>query len=86
MEEAAFFPVVLGTGFGLCVLPESSLCFDFGFIWIILRERVGGGGREKSALVMVDCECKVLVEFLLLPVAAIAGGGRRKDISSDDSC
>ncbi len=85
-EGAAFLPAVFGAGFGLCGPPESSLCFGFGFIWMILRERVGGGGREKSALVMVDCECRVPAEFLLLPVAAIAGGGRRKDISSDDSC
>lgn len=83
MEGAAFLPAVLGAGFWWCGPPESSLSFDFGFIWMILRERVGGGGREKSALVMVDC---VPAEFLLLPVAAIAGGGRRKDISSDDSC
>lgn len=53
---------------------------------MIWRERVGGGGREKSALVMVDCECRVLAAFLFLPLAAMAGGGRRKDISGDDNC
>lgn len=86
VEGAVFFPAVLGAGFGLCGRSKSSLCFAFGFICMILRERVGGGGREKSAVVTVDCECRVLERFLLLPVAAIAGGGRRKDISSDDSC
>lgn len=25
-----------------------------GFIWMILRDRVGGGGREKSSFVMTD--------------------------------
>lgn len=32
MEETAFFPAFLGAGFGLGGLPESSMCFGFGFI------------------------------------------------------
>lgn len=50
---------------------------------MILRERVGGGGREKSALVILDCDCNAVVVVLLPLVATIAGGGNRKDISSE---
>lgn len=29
----------------------GSFCVDFGFIWMMVLERVGGGGREKLGLV-----------------------------------
>lgn len=50
---------------------------------MILRERVGGGGREKSALVILECDCTEFIVFLLPLVATIAGGGSRNDISSE---
>lgn len=56
---------------------------------MILRERVGGGGREKSAPITFDCDCKEFAVFLLPLVGTIAGGGKEKDISSEgglDSC
>lgn len=56
---------------------------------MILRERVGGGGREKSAPVTFVCDCKEFAVFLLPLVGTIAGGGKEKDISSEgglDSC
>lgn len=60
-------------------VPDSSTSFSFGFIWIIFRERVGGGGREKSAAVPVDESCWMGVAFFWLSTALIAGGGRRRD-------
>lgn len=47
---------------------------------MIFRERVGGGGREKSAVVPADEGCRVEVAFFWLSVAASAGGGSRRDM------
>ena len=41
-------------GFGVSEVVDSSTPFDLGFIWMIFRERVGGGGREKSAAAGID--------------------------------
>lgn len=83
--DALFLPALFEAGRGVGGDPGSSAGFALGFICIILRDRVGGGGSEKSAFVMVDRDCRLLVELLLLPVSAMAGGGRRKAISRDDS-
>lgn len=47
---------------------------------MIFRERVGGGGREKSATVPMDEVCRVVVGIFWLSAAAIAGGGSRNDM------
>lgn len=49
-----FLPLPLEVGRAAGMALGSSAVFDFGFIWIILRERVGGGGKEKSGFADVD--------------------------------
>ena len=44
-----FVPFVI---IGVRVLLDPSLCCALGFIWMIFRDRVGGGGNEKSELVI----------------------------------
>lgn len=44
----------LAMDFGVGGAVGSSGSFSRGFIWMIFRERVGGGGREKSAVVPMD--------------------------------
>ena len=59
------------------VLLASSVCCDLGFICMIFRDRVGGGGSEKSELA-ICCDGWAP----LPPAVAMAGGGRAKDIFS----
>ena len=68
VELGCFFPAVAGAledneGF-LCeplepccvwVLAESSEDCGFGFIWMMVRDLVGGGGKEKVGL-DIDCD------------------------------
>ena len=82
---APFLPAFFEAGRGAGGVPHSSAGFALGFIWIILRDLVGGGGREKSAFVMVDRDSGFLAGLLLLPLSAMAGGGKRKAISRDES-
>lgn len=52
---------------------------------MIFRERVGGGGREKSAVVLADDGCRIGVSFFWLSAAVIAGGGSRRDMLRAES-
>ena len=53
-EPDPFFALPFKTGRMVGRLSEPSVGFALGFICMIFRERVGGGGKEKSALVVVD--------------------------------
>jgi hypothetical protein len=44
----------LAMDFGVDGAVGSSGSFSRGFIWMIFRDRVGGGGSEKSAVVPLD--------------------------------
>lgn len=52
---------------------------------MIFRERVGGGGREKSVDVPIDGEGWMGAAIVWLSVAVIAGGGSRRDMPRVDS-
>ena len=51
-----FFPEALGDG-GIILPLLCEICCDPGFIWMILRDLVGGGGKENSAVVVFDGGC-----------------------------
>ena len=54
-------------------------CCDAGSIWIILRERVGGGGNSKVDFAVAGRICCGLATVLVVIHAeAMAGGGRAK--------
>lgn len=77
--DAVFLVETLGTE---CEagLQVSSVCCSFGSICIMVRERVGGGGRVKLGLA-AECICLSVVELPSVRLGAIAGGGRLKDFS-----
>ena len=52
--DVSFLPAPFEAGRGVEGVLALSVCLAWGFICMILRERVGGGGSEKSALVILD--------------------------------
>ena len=52
---------------------------------MIFRERVGGGGREKSVDVPIDGDGWIGAGIVWLSVAVMAGGGSRRDMPRADS-
>lgn len=61
-------------------LEVSSVCCGFGFICMMVRDRVGGGGRVKLGLA-AEWNCLSAAVLPWLRLGAIAGGGRLKDFS-----
>ena len=55
-----------------------SFCCDAGSIWIILRERVGGGGSSKVDFAVAGRICCGLGAVLVIHAEAMAGGGKAK--------
>lgn len=69
----AFLPEPFGVVCGVASFISSWLCCALGFIWIIFRDLVGGGGNEKSEVVAAERCCWLLDERFRLSDIARAG-------------
>ena len=78
---AATAPFLLLARLGTFVCSANACdcsfdCCDAGSIWIIRRERVGGGGSSKVDFAVAGRICCGLATVLVIHAAAMAGGGR----------
>lgn len=82
VTEAATAPFLLLVRLGAVACGANtcgcSFCCDAGSIWIILRERVGGGGSSKVDFAVAGRICCGLETVLAIQAEAMAGGGRAK--------